>query len=284
LADDGGFEVRPDTLCRSLVIEGDRVSAALLEHRPTRTVEHLSTRATVIAADPFRTPQLLWASGIRPQALGRYLMDHPRSNAAIELDAELVPAEPGGRETRARFGSLWVPFADPAHPFQGHVGWTATDDAQPGDDRGVATLSWIGRTWPRPENRVSFSDARSDWCGMPAISIECDLNDTEEREAQWGLRLLESTAAALGRYLPGQEARTAPLGWSLHYQGTVRMGAQRDDTSVCDQRSKVWGFQNLFVGGNGVIPTPTTCNPTLFSVALAAHASPELADVLDRAS
>ena len=35
----------------------------------------MRARFVVVAADALRTPQLLWASGIRPAALGRYLND-----------------------------------------------------------------------------------------------------------------------------------------------------------------------------------------------------------------
>jgi choline dehydrogenase-like flavoprotein len=93
---------------------------------------------------------------------------------------------------------------------------------------------------------------------------------------------LERAASVLGTYVPGCEPRRMPAGTSLHYMGTVRMGDDGGEASVCDGFSRVWGFSNLFVGGNGVIPTANACNPTLTSVALAARAIPRLLEVLER--
>jgi choline dehydrogenase-like flavoprotein len=176
-----------------------------------------------------------------------------------------------------------VPFADPQHPYQGgvaHAPRTLSGERAP-SPAGAAVLVWWGRTTPRTENRVSFSDTEKDWCGMPTLSIEFELADRDRDELERGAGLLDAAASALGHYLPGREPQASPLGSSLHYEGTVRMGEQDDGGSVCDQWSRVWGIPNLFVGGNGVIPTATTCNPTLMSVALAAHSVEEVLRALE---
>jgi choline dehydrogenase-like flavoprotein len=77
-----------------------------------------------------------------------------------------------------------------------------------------------------------------------------------------------------------EEPQLAAGGASLHYQGTVRIGAQDDGTSVCDQHLRVWGVENLYIGGNGVIPTATAANPTLTNVALAWRAATRLVEEL----
>jgi choline dehydrogenase-like flavoprotein len=281
------FELRPETLCRALVVRGERVSGAVVEHRPSGAREAVDAAAIVVAADPLRTPQLLWASGIRPPALGRYLTEHPLTFAVAVVDPDRVPtlAATRSRPYDPVMSVITVPFSE-RHPYHAqlmHV--ERIPFPLPGfrdveAPSGLVTMGWGFRKWPRPDDRVVFSDDRSDPFGMPAMAIDYELTDRELAEQDQALENLARAGAALGEFPPGGEPRVMPKGSSLHYMGTIRMGEADDGTSVCDAWSRVWGVENLFVGGNGVIPTANACNPTLTSVALAVRSCERVTAVL----
>ena len=99
-------------------------------------------------------------------------------------------------------------------------------------------------------------------------------------ELDQALGHLTTAAKALGQFVPGGEPKIMPAGSSLHYQGTYRLGDDGGAQSVCDSHAQVWGLDNLFLGGNGTIPTATACNPTLTSVAIAARSVRRVLEVL----
>ena len=92
---------------------------------------------------------------------------------------------------------------------------------------------------------------------------------------------MQNLAYLLGDYLPGSEPKRVPLGASTHTMGATRMGDSEDGgrTSVVDPQCKVWGVDNLYVGGNCVIPTHNASNPTLTTVALAIRAARNILDI-----
>jgi len=55
--------------------------------------------------------------------------------------------------------------------------------------------------------------------------------------------------------------------------GTTRIGAADDGTSVTDSNVRVWGYDNLYLAGNGVISTRNAGNPTVNTVALGLRAA-----------
>lgn len=110
-----------------------------------------------------------------------------------------------------------------------------------------------------------------DLYGMPQLTIHFDRTEKDGELIDSGMKHMQDIASRLGAYLKGVEPQLLPRGSSLHYMGTTRIGASKND-STCDVNSLVWGTSNLYVGGNGNIPSDTACNPTLTSSALAIKA------------
>ncbi|QRW22635.1 GMC oxidoreductase [Rhizoctonia solani] len=83
---------------------------------------------------------------------------------------------------------------------------------------------------------------------------------------------MKRAASVLGEIIDPSEPKQQPYGAALHVTGTTRIGRGGKDCeqhSVADENSLVHNWTNLYVGGNGVIPDATACNPTLTSVAYA---------------
>ncbi|MGK9220044.1 MULTISPECIES: GMC oxidoreductase [unclassified Microbacterium] len=299
LADPGSplaarFELRDLSLVRQIVVDGARATGVVVEDLRTRETATVEADLVVVAADAFRTPQLLWASGIRPRALGRYLTEHPvvistvalsgdqmsRFASEADLEAELArraanPVDPVAAVNR-------IPFAEPGHPYSLQVMYAEQppfplDESHPhaGNRWGYVNMGYGMRKRPRFEDGVTLSDDELDYRGLPNMTIEYALGPEEEAEIADATERLRRIGEGLGVFIA--EPRLMPNGSSLHYQGTTRLGVADDGTSVADPHSRVWGFENLYVGGNGTIPTATTMNPTLMSVALAVRAAQDAA-------
>jgi choline dehydrogenase-like flavoprotein len=231
----------------------------------------VDARIVVVAADALRTPQLLWASGVRPAALGRYLNDQPQIVHAVKL-RDVPPQESthASGPIDVLSGVSWVPYTD-AEPFHGQV---MQLDASPVPYDGeilpgeVVGLGWFCAKDIREEDRVEFVDDQADAYGMPAMRIHYDLTDADRRSIARAREAIVEVGDLLGDAEFGDPIEF-PAGASLHYQGTTRMGETDDGRSVCDANCRVWDVGGLYVAGNGVIPTAMACNPTLTAVALA---------------
>ena len=125
-------------------------------------------------------------------------------------------------------------------------------------------------------------DDELDYRALPNVTIEYELTDAEQAEIEKATALLRRAGEALGTFVA--EPRLLPNGSSLHYMGTMRMGEIDDGSSVADPYSRVWDYENLVVGGNALIPTANTMNPTLMSVALAVRGARRAADDLEQQS
>jgi pyranose oxidase len=293
------FELRPGTLARRIIVEGDRAVGVEILDRASGAISRIGADHVVVAADSARTPQLLFASGIRPPALGRHLNEHPQVSLMAVMNDQIhgaavapevgdtgVMSDPSAMVI-ASSGVIWIPFDGDRFPFHAQI--THVDPGSlglaPSEINGLGPIIALSFFLPQEiaaDNRVEFSDTETDWLGMPAMRFHHRLSGGDHAVIERAKTVLGQIADALGSTLNDEKPRVLPSGASLHYEGTVRMGARDDGTSVCDPNSRVWGTRNVYVAGNGVIPTSTACNPTLTSVALAIVGAREIVRQLNR--
>lgn len=130
---------------------------------------------------------------------------------------------------------------------------------------------------PNADSRVSLSASERDELGMPRVVLDWRLTEAEIRS----IRVFAQTVASeverlgLGRVdldgftLPDDPSALAGLVTDAgHHIGTTRMGATPQE-GVVDPTCKVFGVENLYVGGSSVFPTGGFSNPTLTALALA---------------
>lgn len=279
------FTLRSETICRKLEHKNGMITGAEVEHLPTGTKENIEAKIVIVAADALRTPQLLWHSGIRQKALGHYLNEHPFIFTFVEVTPKSEIRNPKSTDPLA--GVFWVPFDAPNHPFHGQImhmdmSPMKTTVSEPG--KHIVGLGWGCLKRESFNDQIIFSETEKDHFGMPKMSFRYRFSEEDLAAIAAAKKFQAKVAALFGREIKDGQQTLMPPGSSLHYEGTTRMGVTDDGTSVCDSYSQVWGFENLFVGGNGVIPTATTSNPTLTSVAMAVRSSEKVISLLKQYS
>ena len=269
------FRLFDESLVTRVLRSEGRAAGVSVTDLHTGESHEVRARFVVVAADALRTPQLLWASGIRPEALGRYLNDQAQIVFAVRI-RDFVPApeeEGAGPAGLSEYsGVTWVPFTDDL-PFHGQVMQLDASPVKLAEDDPAAPGSIVGLGLfcakdLQASDRVEFSEDAVDGYGLPAMTVHYTLTDRDHAVIDRAKTEIVRLGKAIGEPLDDRPFMM-PLGASLHYQGSTRMGVQDDGTSVVSPDSEVWGAPGLFLGGNGVIPTATACNPTLTSVALA---------------
>ncbi len=273
--DDRNFQLWTDAQAYQLEVRDGRVVGAKIRSVLTGELSEVQAEAVVVCADAMRTPQLLFASGIQPQALGRYLNEHADLSGAalVDLAALGVSRDQVPAQDPAEFGvaHYWMPINEPELPGAGQlVGAVHTDED--GGFLGVSCgLGMYVRTEVRRENRLVFSETENDLLGMPRIEIEFGYSDRDLRHIEDMRAMQKLLGEGVGEFDLERNSVMLEPGSSLHFTGTVRMGAEDDETSVCDPNGAVWGVDGLYVAGCGTIPTAISCNVTLTGMALTAR-------------
>jgi hypothetical protein len=273
---DARFELMTGTVATKLAHADGVVGGAHVRRHADGATGRIRATATIVCADALRTPQLLFASKIRPSALGRYLNEHAFISNRVLLDLDRFGIDldslPRPHEGEWISDSLWLPTTGGEQPTQAQIMCrTYIDDDGAPLAYGVGVSIYVP-VETRVDNRLEFGDDL-DIVGMPRMSVQFSYSDTDLDSIDGALRMMAGIAEDLGEWDPLVDSKLLAPGTSLHFTGTVRSGESDDGTSVCDPYGRVWGTESLFVAGNGVVPTPLACNSTLTGVVTAVRAA-----------
>lgn len=302
--DEEPFILKAQHRCTRLVpsSDGSRIEYAEVQNLMEWKTIHIKANTYVVACNAYLTPQVLYNSGIRPDPLGRYLTEQPMSFCQIVLKQDIVdrilehpqfservkahreqnPHDPVPIPEGEPEPQTWIPVSEdrPWHCQIHRDAFSYGDVAPNVDTRLVVDLRWFGIVEPHPESRIYFSDKHLDSFGMPQPTFEWILYDEDRRNQHRMMGDMLRAANALGGFLPGSEPQFVAPGLPLHVTGTTRMGTSPDD-SVVDENSQVWGIENLYLGGNGLISRGSASNPTLTSVAMAVKAAEHITGAVE---
>ncbi|KDN33181.1 hypothetical protein RSAG8_13728, partial [Rhizoctonia solani AG-8 WAC10335] len=156
------------------------------------------------------------------------------------------------------------------------------------DPRLVVDLRYFGRQEIKPTNFITFSKDHTDIYGMSQATFNVTRSDKDAEVDQRMMLAMCEAANKLGPFLPGSTPQFMAPGLALHITGTTRLGKvegqepskEELEISAANQCSQVYGHNNLYVGGNNVIPDSTACNPTRTSVAYAIKAAADIVEKL----
>ena len=131
------------------------------------------------------------------------------------------------------------------------------------------TLGGLLEQLPYEFNHTRLSDSKKNEFGDPAIFTSWELGRDYEYKA------FKNLHHEINELLKKAGAKNLSLGMGLahsgHYSGGHRMGNNSTD-SVVDSNLKIHDMENLYLLGTGNLPTCSTNNPTLTSVALTFYA------------
>ncbi|RVD89575.1 uncharacterized protein DFL_000578 [Arthrobotrys flagrans] len=254
------FTLLPLHLCTKLHKQNGAILSASITSFSTNTQISVIAKQYILAAGAVLTPQILHNSGMDNElpALGRYLTERMVGFCQVRLDKKFSTM--GGEVNimeGAREGKKWVTTIN----REAHQYGQLPEDVDGSDVLDVRCMSVVE---PNVENRVKFGEKGSD--GMPMPSFTVSPSNDDLKVAAKMMVEMQSLATTLGSFIT--EPTIMPLGTALHLSGTTRAGTSVEN-SVVDVNSKVWGVDNLYLGGCGVIAEGMACQPTLTAVGYA---------------
>jgi choline dehydrogenase-like flavoprotein len=144
----------------------------------------------------------------------------------------------------------------------------------------LVSLHPFGEVLPRPENRVTVDESRTDRYGVPLMRVDVQFGENERKMRKHMYdtcqEILETLRAEI---VPIDRDKNDTPGSAIHEHGTCRMGKDKR-TSVLNAFNQMHEVENVFVVDGSAFPNASEKNPTLSIVALSWRATDYLAEEL----
>jgi glucoside 3-dehydrogenase (cytochrome c) catalytic subunit len=145
----------------------------------------------------------------------------------------------------------------------------------------IIGIGSFGEVLARPENYVELDPVVKDAWGIPVLKFHIEWGPNELAMAKDMVETQREMFKAAGVEVLSERSTPLPPGWSIHEQGTARMG---DDPkkSVLNKFNQSHDVKNLFVVDGASFVSATEKNPTLTILTVAMRAADYIAEEMRR--
>lgn len=259
------FDLGLNAYVPRIIIENNSV-AGVEVLTPDHESHIVYARNVIIAASALEAPRILLNSEIEGNSIGRYLTNH-------------MLVFSNGRISRNKFsevlGSLSVLLPESIDkPYQIQFSGPNPYFSYPQFQEKLLmeeleiSETIFGRVESQADNRVTLDTSALDEYGIPMIQVHYSRTNQDEKVGNQMREAFQKSMAAIEAIPDNVLPPILPNGSDNHESCTCRMGLD-PATSVVDPNSKVHGIAGLYIAGNSVLPTLSSANPTLGTVALA---------------
>ena len=287
------IELRPGIRANLLEARGDRIEAVVAQDEKGDPVT-IRARLFVLAANAFENVRILLNSAVHDESFrgnahtGRNFHEHPlleiKGQSPLDLKRGQGPTPMAGvthdladGAFRSERAAVEVATYDPPPPTAGRL-----RDRIFGDSLfQSARRDWQGRFWlncqidqlPDPNNIVRLSSTQRDPFGWPILQIDvrCWTDYVARGAEHW-----RSIAEKIVRELRATAKFTQRPSF-VHHLGTHLMGTSPEN-SVINRNLRYHHYRNLFLLGQGVMPTGGVVSPTVTLAGLALRCAKFITD------
>jgi choline dehydrogenase-like flavoprotein len=300
----GKLTTIPNSIVRQITVDKNtgRADGAIFIDRHSHREMTIKARVVIVAAGTLETTRLLLISGIANSSgvLGHYLCDqiygagmaasvpearNGKSNRSIIGGSALIPRF---RNLDTKTPSFLRGYAVNVSSGNGPIDPRWFTEYGPALEKKLEeyngsgfTTEIMGETIGRYENHVVLNKQVVDAWGMPTLTINTKYGDNEVNMAKDMVDTTAAMAEAAGFEVLVRNYEFNPPGFSIHEQGTARMG-DNPKTSVVNKWNQSHDMKNLFITDASVFVSAGWQNPTITMCTLAMRASEYLAEEMKK--